>query len=34
MEVVFDIETDGLNPTVIHLMVAKEVGVKGNYIIR
>ena len=34
MEVVFDIETDGLNPTAIHLMVAKEVGVKGNYIIR
>jgi DNA polymerase-1 len=34
MEVVFDIETDGLNPTVIHVMVAKEVGVKGNYIIR
>ena len=34
MEVVFDIETDGLNPTAIHLMVAKELGVKGNYIIR
>ncbi len=34
MEVVFDIETDGLNPTVIHVMVAKELGVKGNYIIR
>jgi len=34
MEVVFDIETDGLNPTVIHVMVAKQVGVKGNYIIR
>ena len=34
MEVVFDIETDGLNPTAIHVMVAKEVGVKGNYIIR
>ena len=34
MEVVFDIETDGLNPTVIHVLVAKEVGVKGNYIIR
>jgi len=34
MEVVFDIETDSLNPTVIHVMVAKEVGVKGNYIIR
>lgn len=34
MEVVFDIETDSLNPTVIHVMVAKELGVKGNYIIR
>ena len=34
MEVVFDIETDGLDPTVIHVLVAKEVGVKGNYIIR
>jgi len=34
MEVVFDIETDSLNPTVIHVMVAKEVGVKGNYVIR
>ena len=34
MEVVFDIETDSLNPTVIHVMVAKQVGVKGNYIIR
>mgnify|MGYP003121515221 FL=1 len=34
MEVVFDIETDGLDPTVIHVLVAKELGVKGNYIIR
>tara|TARA_R110000764_G_scaffold10921_3_gene33154 strand:- start:1934 stop:3685 length:1752 start_codon:yes stop_codon:yes gene_type:complete len=34
MEVVFDIETDGLDPTVIHVMVAKEIGVAKNYIIR
>ena len=34
MKVVFDIETDGLDATVIHVLVAKELGVKGNYIIR
>ena len=34
MRVVFDIETDGLDATVIHVLVAKEVGVKGNYVIR
>ena len=34
MRVVYDIETDGLDPTVIHVLVAKEVGVKGNYVIR
>jgi DNA polymerase-1 len=34
LKVVFDIETDGLDPTVIHLLVAKQVGVEGNYVIR
>lgn len=34
MKVVFDIETDSLDATVIHVVVAKEVGKKGNYIIR
>jgi len=34
MEVVFDIETDGLDPTVIHVIVAKEIGVAKNYVIR
>jgi DNA polymerase-1 len=34
VRVVYDIETDGLDPTVIHVLVAKEVGVKGNYVIR
>ena len=33
MEVVFDLEADSLDPTKIHVVVAKEVGVKGNYII-
>lgn len=34
MRVTYDIETDGLDASVIHLMVAKEVGKKGFYIIR
>lgn len=34
MRVVFDIETDSLDATVIHVVVAKELGKKGNYIIR
>ena len=34
MEVVFDIETDSLNPSCIHLVVAKEVGAKQYYVIR
>jgi DNA polymerase-1 len=34
MQVVWDIETDGLDASMIHLLVAKEVGVKGFYIIR
>ena len=34
MRVVYDIETDGLDPTVIHVLVAKELGVEGNYVIR
>jgi len=34
MKVVFDIETDGLDATVIHVLVAKEVGTKRYYIIR
>jgi DNA polymerase I len=34
VRVVFDIETDGLDATVIHVLVAKEVGVEGNYVIR
>ena len=34
MRVVFDIETDGLDATVIHVLVAKQVGVEGNYVIR
>jgi DNA polymerase-1 len=33
MEVVFDLEADSLDPTKIHVVVAKEVGVKGNYVI-
>lgn len=33
MEVTFDIEADSLDPTKIHVVVAKEVGVKGNYVI-
>ncbi|AFM54628.1 T7-like phage DNA polymerase [Celeribacter phage P12053L] len=34
MEVVFDIETDSLDATVIHVLVAKRVGQKGFYVIR
>ena len=34
MRVTFDIETDGLDPTVIHVLVAKQVDVEGNYVIR
>lgn len=34
MQVVWDIETDGLDASTIHILVAKEVGVKGFYIIR
>lgn len=34
MEVVFDIETDALDATVIHVLVAKRVGQKGFYVIR
>ena len=29
MKVVVDIETDGLNPTVIHCLSSKQVGVDG-----
>ncbi len=34
MEVVFDIETDALDATVIHVLVAKRVGQKGFYVVR
>lgn len=34
MHVVFDIETDSLDATVIHVLVAKRVGQKGFYVIR
>jgi DNA polymerase-1 len=34
MRVIFDIETDGLDAKVIHVLVAKQVGVEGNYVIR
>ena len=34
MRVTFDIETDGLDAKVIHVLVAKQVGVEGNYVIR
>lgn len=34
MEVVFDIETDSLDATVIHVLVAKRVGQQGFYVIR
>ena len=34
MRVVFDIETDSLDATVIHVLVAKRVGQKGFYVIR
>jgi DNA polymerase-1 len=34
LRVIFDIETDGLDAKVIHVLVAKQVGVEGNYVIR